>query len=43
MLHSIQRLDGIRALAAKEKVGTIEEAYLDDGQWGPHCGASRRG
>jgi uncharacterized protein YrrD len=33
MLHSIQKLEGIRILAADEQVGTVEEVYFDDEQW----------
>ena len=33
MLRSIQKLDGIRILAAYQEVGTVEEAYFDDEQW----------
>ena len=33
MLRSIQKLEGIRILAANQEVGTVEEAYFDDGKW----------
>jgi uncharacterized protein YrrD len=33
MLHSIQKLEGIRIIAAHEHVGTVEEVYFDDEQW----------
>ena len=33
MLHSIQKLGGIRIIAADEQVGTVEEVYFDDEQW----------
>ena len=33
MLQSIQKLKGIRVIAADERVGTVEEVYFDDDQW----------